>query len=149
MPLSRQHNCYVMPAKHPRSFITSPLYDCSIRPNGDRKRVLDHIDPGWEPPANAQWLTNVGSHAPSLSAAPVHDLEMGVGGETACDMTQGVRAILREDVLGDPTAKCLAEISDRIGSKLADKRVGYAKQFSECCKRGRCPPNWTQDISIH
>ena len=45
---------------------------------------------------------------------------MGVGGETACDMTQGVGAILREDILSDPTAKCLAEISDLIGSKLAE-----------------------------
>ena len=32
---------------------------------------------------------------------------MGVGGETACDMTQGVGAALREDDLRDPTAKCL------------------------------------------
>jgi hypothetical protein len=31
-------------------------------------------------------------------------------------MTQGLGATLREDVLGDPTAKCLAEISDLIGS---------------------------------
>jgi hypothetical protein len=45
---------------------------------------------------------------------------MGVGGETVCDMTQGVRATLREDILGDPAAKCLAEISDLIGSKLAE-----------------------------
>jgi hypothetical protein len=41
-------------------------------------------------------------------------------GETACDMTQGIGATLREDVLRDPTAKCLAEISDLIGSKLAE-----------------------------
>jgi cytoskeletal protein CcmA (bactofilin family) len=34
-------------------------------------------------------------------------------------MTQRVGA-LREDVSGDPTAKCLAEISDLIGSKLAE-----------------------------
>jgi hypothetical protein len=40
-------------------------------------------------------------------------------GVTACDMTQRVGA-LREDVSGDPTAKCLAEISDLIGSKLAE-----------------------------
>ena len=45
---------------------------------------------------------------------------MGGGGETACDMTQGVGVTVRQDVLGDPTAKCLAEISDLIGSNLAE-----------------------------
>jgi hypothetical protein len=70
---------------------------------------------------------------------------MGVGGETACDMTQGVRAILREDVLGDPTAKCLAEISDRIGSKLAEPaphvptREEY-RMWAEICV------NWAREL---
>jgi hypothetical protein len=90
-------------------------------------------------------LTNVGSHAPSLSAAPVHDLEMGVGGETACDMTQGVRATLREDILDDPTAKCLAEVSDLIGSKLAEPaphvptREEY-RMWAEICV------NWAREL---
>src|SRR6516164_7764641 len=42
---------------------------------------------------------------------------MGLG-RKACDMTQGLGATLREDVLGDPTTKCLAEISDLIGSAV-------------------------------
>src|SRR5262249_52764646 len=72
-----------------------------------------------QPKSSNAAKSHVGSHAPSLSAALVHDLEMGVGEETACDMQQSVRAALREDILGDPTAKCLAEISDLMGSKLA------------------------------
>ena len=70
---------------------------------------------------------------------------MGVGGETACDITQGVSAPIREDILGDPTAKCLAEISNLMGSKLAEP-APHVPPLEEYRARADICVNWAREL---